>query len=418
MNFKTWYNWLRSKPWALRWFIVLILIRPIIDNFFYLKEISPLLSPLNWAGLLTPLLCLPPIINYSYKRNIIHWLFNKWSILILINSLLLIFQPIDYISLSQWVLKLSLPVFLFAFLRIFIHNKSDLNGLLTTFLYAAGIAASILFYELVFNPIKLGYSRGIERLQGGYADVMNYAIYLSFGFAVLTYYFIVYKTTKRGIQISLLGLIFAGIFCVAGLIGISHTASYTVFAAICLLLIILLAKKYIFISIFIIGLFWIFISTYGDKFYQQRIQPLVEKEYEVIQGERDQEQLFHGRMARWKYAWNNFKGSPIHVWLFGFPLSLKDPFFNISIGIHNDFLRIFYFTGIIGIMLYLFFLYGLYRRKRYLLIPEKFLLYATLIILLLYSISTTPTFYPNFLYILFIVFAYFSLSPIRLKINE
>ena len=82
-------------------------------------------------------------------------------------------------------LKLSLPVYLFAFLRVFIRNKKDFNGLLTTFLYSASIAALMLLYELLFNPIQIEYSRGIESIPGGYADVMNYAIYLSFGFLIL-----------------------------------------------------------------------------------------------------------------------------------------------------------------------------------------------------------------------------------------
>ena len=99
---------------------------------------------------------------------------------------------------------------------------------------------------------------------------------------------------------------------------------------------------------------------YGDKFYQERLDPLLEKEVEVIQGKRNESQLFHGRMARWQYAWKNFKDAPVTAWLFGYPTSLEDPFFNISIGIHNDYLRIFYFTGIIGILLYSFFfsIYG------------------------------------------------------------
>jgi hypothetical protein len=320
--------------------------------------------------------------------------------------------------MSQWILKLSLPVYLFAFLRVFLRNKTDLAGLLTTFLYSCGIAALMLLYELLVRPIHVEYSRGIERISGGYADVMNYAIYLNFGFLILTYFYISYKTTRQGLKLGFPFLFAMGIFCIVGLISISHTVSYVVFTALLLLFITSIARKYTLVSVALIGIFWIGISFYGNRFYQKRIDPLVEREIEVIQGEREQSQLFHGRMYRWQYAWANFKDSPITSWLFGYPTSFEDPFFNISIGIHNDYLRIFYFTGISGLLIYFLVLFKLWRRKKFLYLAEKFLLYGSLTILLLYSVSTTPTFYPNFLYILFTIFVYFSLPPSHLVQHE
>jgi O-antigen ligase len=162
----------------------------------------------------------------------------------------------------------------------------------------------------------------------------------------------------------------------------------------------------------------IIFSFYGDTFYQQRINPLVGRDLEIMHGKRDEAQLFHGRMSRWRYGWNNFKDAPVSAWLFGYPTSLEDPFFNISISIHNDYLRIFYLTGLSGILAYILFLFNLWRRKKFIYLPEKFLLYGSLSILLLYSVSTTPTFYPNFLYILFIILVYFSLPLSQLVKHE
>lgn len=409
MKFKNWRIWVRSKPWMLKWFIILILIRPVIDNFYFLKDVSPFLSPLNWVGVLTPILCIPAIIQYNYHNNRLNQLFNIWSVLILLNTFFLLFQEVEFLNLSQWMLKLSIPVYLFAFLRIFIRNKIDLTGILTTFLYSCVIASFILLYELLFKPITVEYSRGIERLQGGYADVMNYAIYLSFGFLIISYFYYSYKLTRSGLKISLPLLLAVGFFCIAGFTSISHAVSYAVFSALLLLFIYYVARKYSLISLVIIGIVWIMFSTYGDKFYQERINPLMEKEIEVIRGEREQSQLFHGRMYRWQYAWDHFKDSPVISWVIGYPSSFEDPFFNISIGIHNDFLRIFYFTGLAGLLIYFLFIYRLWRKRKFLFLDEKFLLNGSLLILLLYSVTTTPTYYPNFLYILLPVFVYYSL---------
>ncbi len=394
-----------------KWFLVLILIRPIIDNFYFVKDISPLLSPLNWVGVLTPVLCIPAISTHSYHKNFIHQLFNFWSILIIINTALIIFQPLNFITIIQLILKLSLPVYLFAFLRTFIRNKTDLTGILTTFLYSCGLAFVVLMFELIVRPIRIEYSRGIERLQGGYADVMNYAIYLSFGFLILAYFYLSHKLTKTGLKIKLPFLIFSGVFCMFGYVSISHAVSYTVFAFLLILFIAYTARKYIFISIFLIAIGWTALSFYGNKFYQERVSPLVEKEIEVVQGERDKSQLFHGRMYRWEYAWKNFKDSNLIAWLFGYPTTFKDPVFNISIGIHNDFLRIFYLTGLAGLSSFMLFIFKLWGKRKFLILEDRLLLSGALIILILYSITTTPTFYPNFLYILLPIFTYLALPP-------
>lgn len=56
MNFRIWLKWFKSLHITKKWFIVLILIRPIVDNFYELKETSSLASPLYIVGVLTPIL--------------------------------------------------------------------------------------------------------------------------------------------------------------------------------------------------------------------------------------------------------------------------------------------------------------------------------------------------------------------------
>jgi hypothetical protein len=418
MGVREWKIWLYSKPWSIKWFVYLILLRPVIDNFYFLKNISPFLSPLYWIGLMTPVLCMPAILKYRFHFNTIHRLFNIWAFLILLNTFFIIFQKVELLIIIQWILRLSMPVYLFFFLRVVLKNKRDLCGLLTTFLLAACVAMIMLLYELIFKPIRLGYSRGIERISGGYADVMNYAIYLSFSFLILLYFYIIRKSTGKGMNINLPVLLVSGVICVAGYISISHTSSYAVFAALVILFVASISRRFAGISFVLIFAFWFMLFFWGDKFYQEKIDPLVGRELEVIKGNKPETQLFHGRMARWEFAWSQFKNAPAISWIIGYPASMNNCLFHISIGIHNDYLRIFYLTGIAGISVYLLILFLLWRRRRFLKLPERFLLNGSLVILLLYSVSTTPTFYANFLYILFIILAYFSLPPSLLKANE
>jgi hypothetical protein len=52
MTFREWKKWFKELPWSCKWFVIFILIRPVTDNFYNLKEISPVYSPLYILGIL------------------------------------------------------------------------------------------------------------------------------------------------------------------------------------------------------------------------------------------------------------------------------------------------------------------------------------------------------------------------------
>src|SRR5690606_37404668 len=92
MTFKEWKLWLSALPWPLRWFPILVLIRPIVDNFYFLKEVSPLLSPLYAVGILTPVLTIVGILHYKNSQtSAIDKAFLYWSFSVLISCLFIFF---------------------------------------------------------------------------------------------------------------------------------------------------------------------------------------------------------------------------------------------------------------------------------------------------------------------------------------
>jgi len=89
-------------PWHLRWFVLLILFRPVLDNLYFLKNISPLLSPLYWVGILTPLLS---IWAYLKERNITKTVVDKrmtyWFVLIVASAMMIVFyDPLNLLSVE------------------------------------------------------------------------------------------------------------------------------------------------------------------------------------------------------------------------------------------------------------------------------------------------------------------------------
>src|SRR5690606_27236366 len=94
--------------------------------------------------------------------------FKIWSAFLLLGIFFVIlFDPLSTISF-EFLLKLSIPIYIYFFARRLIQSKQDLDGILTTFLYSGIFVALILIYELVFGAIRVVESRGMDRIQGSF----------------------------------------------------------------------------------------------------------------------------------------------------------------------------------------------------------------------------------------------------------
>ncbi len=422
MTFKEWKIWFKSKPWLLRWFPLLILIRPIIDQFYDLKQISPVLSPLYWVGVLTPVLCVWAITKFksSIKTQPVY-IMNIWVALVIINSIIyLLIGSGNLITNLQIALKISVAAFLFPFLRVFIKSKIDLRGVIMTFLYSCSVVVALFIYELIFGPINPEVTRGtLERYGGGYADVVSYTIYIVIGFSSMVYYFLINQT--RGLKMNkskpFYLLLFTIILCVLMLTKTYHSTTLITFALIFgfAVMVIFSTRKYIglvFILFFAIGYL-----AFGDKIESDVIDPLYNTEMEANEKD-DPSFMFHGRMGRWIYAWQDFSDNTNPLgYLLGSNIGGCNSSFIISIGIHNDYMRIFYLTGIVGFISYFLSLIVVVMRSKFLNLRDKFLVYSSVIFILVYGFTGPITMFPVAMYFFLSVLAFVSL-PQKILLNE
>lgn len=151
------------------------------------------------------------------------------------------------------------------------------------------------------------------------------------------------------------------------------------------------------------------VLVYGGAFYEEVINPRVEKEVEVIQGKREQSQAFHGRMWRWEWLWGEYERSSVFAKMVGYSWDMGYARHMIGINVHNDFLRMLFFSGIIGFITYLVFLSRIIRRIKYLNKADSFVSIALIISLILYSMTTIPTIYVGFMNVYVTLFAYLAL---------
>lgn len=417
MTFREWTEWLGDLPWLLRWFPLLVVLRPAVDSLYFLKEVSPLASPPYIVGVITPLLAIAALVRYTYPAfGKIDKAFLHWSLIVLLNCLfLLLYDPLSILSL-EFLLKLALPVYLFFFLRLLIRDLRDLHGILQSFLYAGVLVAALLLFEVLVNPIGIEESRGLQRIQGSFGDVVSYGMYIIFALSAATYfYFSRNHIVHHRRRLSL--ILVVGFFGVLGLVNIHHTATYTVFSLVVLLFLLFNFRKgHVGTGFALLVIGGLAFSYFGSGLVEEKITPLIETDLAVYSGEEDTDRLLHGRVGRWRMMLEKFSSEAVPVQFFGYPLKFDYVFQFIGIGSHNDFIRILFATGILGLILYLRFLFVVFRRNEALGPAQRFLLYATFAALLFYSISVTPTFYAPFMYFVMAVFAYVAL-PQKLRLQ-
>jgi len=423
MNFKEWKKWLGELPWSCKWFVIFILIRPVTDNFYSLKEISPLFSPLYILGILTPVFILLSFLSRRFPKKISSQADIPVRILILLilaNGVILLAGNYSLLTVGE-VIKSVTPFLLFFYLRHFIRSQRDLHGIFQTFLYACIFPGLVLLYENIFNPIAVEYLTegrgGGSRIRGGYADVMSYAIFITGSFLIAAYYYLLKLSGTRFPRLSVRKMLVILGLCLLGLISIKQVSTW---AVIVMLFVLFLASSIRNPKGIIFGLLIVLIMLpfVAQRLYDDQINPLIQKELAVANGETEMEYAFNGRVGRWERYIAIWSATPMVSKLMGVSTAgVKEGPVMISNGIHNDLIRMMFLSGILGLSLYLWFLYCIFRAGKQSRRPERFLIIGAVACILLHSMSALPLMYASYIYLLMAVFAY-ALLPNRLKYSH
>ena len=413
MTFAEWLRWLAGLPWALRWFVPLVLVRPFVDTLYFLKDVSPFVSPPYIVGALTPILIIASLSSKRIPR--IEWcnvdlLFLLWGSLMVFNALAALAIRISLASLEV-SLKLATPVLIYFFLRHLVQTKRDLAGILTTFLYSSVPVFGMMIYERLVSPLGAvpTFTRGFYRYSGLFADVMGYSVYFVGAFLVAGYMYLAAGSKDRRRKAAIrLGIVSS--LCLLGLLHIHHNTSWGVVGV---LSIILLYETFrtgkVGLTFFLVALF----TVLGILFSQgvsQHLEQSFGGEVAVLEGQSGEAHAFHGRMSRWTRYVDRWEGVGPVPMLFGVSLTSEQLETGMIFGIHNDYLRVVFCSGLVGLALYLLFylclVLGSCRMRS---IAERFLLRGAIALILLYSISTVPTLYYGLLYLCLSVFAFAAL---------
>lgn len=424
MTFRTWILWFRGVPWVLRWFLILMLARPVLDPLYFLKDVSPILSPLYVIGIVTPMLIILVLLSRRLapvRRTFADSAFWAWGALLGFNVMAVLTVGMSFPTVEVAV-KLLSPFLIFLLARRLIRSKRDLIGVLTTFLYSTAFPFCMMFYEKVVSPVhgSLTLTRGFYRSSGLYADVMSYAIYFIGAFLVAGFLFLLEqgdstltRRTFRLFAVSTLSLI--------GLLHIHHTASYVVFFSLAALLAyhVLGRKGAGAGAVIVLVCLGTGIVLLAGHVIDERLAASFSPEIAVVEGDADTQHAFHGRMSRWTRYVYEWQDRSVVAKFLGVSTTSDRLEVGMVLGIHNDYLRILFASGCAGLACYIMFylilfVYSRSRSKA----ADRFVIRGAIAIMLLYSMTSVVTIYFPLLYLTFSVFAYAALpavEPVRAR---
>ncbi len=417
MSFSDWKKYWKNLDWTRKWFPFFILIRPLVDNFYFIKEISSFLSPLYIVGVLTPVLIIASLQSGKLKKplsNSSDEFMRVWGIVIVINCVVMLITRLTLDNFGDSI-KYITPVMLFFYARHFIQRKEDLHFILQTFLYSCLYPFGMLAFETFVHPLDPHHVSegrgGGTRLRGEYGDSMSYAVYFIGTFLIYSYFYLdkVFSEKKK-VKIPTGKLLLIFLLCLYGIINIRHVSTWSVFLIILLLFTFFNSKniKGVLVLVFV-GL--VILPFFARQIYEGQIRPLIEKEFAVMSGDKDVEFAFNGRVQRWERYFDIWYKMPAFARFFGVSFSgFKQVPTMIGGGMHNDYIRIVFLSGIFGAALYVIFIISVFFQQNRFRPPERYIILSACAATLLYSMSTLPTLYLALMNYTFPVFAFAMLS--------
>ncbi len=426
MTYQEWKAYWKKMEWNRKWFAIFILLRPLADNFYFLKEVSPLISPLYILGVLTPLLIFATIRSKGFPKNtssVTDGFMRIWGLVVFVNCVFFIMFAFSIENLGS-IIKYATPPLLFFYARKFVQSKEDIVFLLTTFLYSCMFPFAILGFETFVHPIRpelVSEGRGGGyRVHGTYSDCMNYAVYFVGAFLVYCYFFLdkVYAAKALKIKPPTLKMIGIFIVCLGGIAAIRHVSSWAVFISIICWLFLFNSRKLkgLLVAVFF-GL--VIAPFFAKSIYHKQIEPLLQKEISVVNGDAEIETSFNGRFSRWEKYFEIWDQMPVYAHFFGVSFSdFEEVPIMIGGGMHSDYVRVLFLSGMFGLLIYLVFLFSVLTKRKNFRPPERFLIIASATCILLYSVSVLPLNYIGFMQLILPIFAFALLPKQKVYSNE
>ncbi len=411
-------QWFKNLPWDFKFVIVVMMFRPFIDQYYSLSIPGLGISPLEvFSGLTYIALISGVVLRRSKAHSVSGGAMRVLGYVFTLN-LLLSWDGNFSIWWLSFILKSTFVFVLYGYYEKTILFREDVLNIFKVYGFGAVVSAGyFVFYALTAGG-ETQVSRGFVRFTGGYADIFIISIYTFIALALMQFFYYRAESSINRRRY-LYGLLVVNAYAIFVLLNINHNLSNIVYVVMTLMFLAQVFKvrgvipALLSSGLIVVALFYY--SNGADRFVE-----LLGTEMEVARGDEDAGRMFHGRMDRWMYLYDDWQKQNTVSLFLGASLSdseYKIPYFT---GItHNEYLRMAFSSGIVGFGLYLFFIVSMFisvYRHNYR--PLKFMGYNLLVILFLFSFTSVPLMYQSLMLPMMALFVYISKFSDTEKSND
>lgn len=397
MNYSSFLSWFKSKKFLNRVFILILIIKPLLDTFYDLTLFGNI-TFLKVIGILIFLICFYTIL--ARKKVVYHsslGLIFTWAALYTINLILVLLFNLNMNVLSE-VFKMGMTVYILYYFFREVRSEQDVLGYLFAYLLSLIFLIGGFAYSDIFIQ-EVEITRGAERIITVYGDIGSIGIQYNLGFIVLIFLASANSLLKVN---SILPRIIP-VYIIVGfyiLLKIHHSASYIIFFILLGYYAFVSARQNALRTLLFGFLISIPVSIYYYDQIFENVNNLINNDIQVVQGEKDAEAAFHGRGGRWVKHWGYFTSGSFLNYFIGL-VGIEHPEL-VGHGPHNDYLRMTFSSGLIGSLSFIFFNLGIALRVTFskMALGVKFGILAIIGFWFLQSVSLTPSSYHafNFVY--------------------
>ncbi|MCE7994806.1 MAG: hypothetical protein HEP71_22715 [Roseivirga sp.] len=398
------YEQYLEKSSAFQLLLWIIMLKPLVNTFVGMDVIGISISILQVFGFFVIIALLWGLLNEAGQtiRTSTYTIYIIFFIIYIFNLILVVLSNSDLGTIKDFLKILTTPVIFFYYYKA-LRNEKDLDLIFYAFIVSMIPLSMIFTYDALFVG-AYERTRGIDRIETSFGDIATLGLHINVVWIITLYKLLQAQKISSRIIIRTI-LIF--VFSVYSLISIAHGTSFAVFLGISVLFSVFYFRKNFFFLVFLlvfvmVPVFFIFeewFIVFYDNFYGNEVEAL-----NAGQSLTD-DRFFHGRMGRWQRHYELFADQNYFDQFIG-GLAMRYPFM-IGHGTHNDFLRILFTTGFLGLICYLLFLLDVLKNALTIDAPAvRFLALAGLSSLILFSISLTPSTYIDFNFFLMPAFIF------------
>lgn len=382
-------QYMKEVGWPVGIWLLLLLLRPVIDTTWDWKHGALGFSPLQLVGAGLPAFFVWALwLRRGELRGLLRgqWEMLAWGVLLLVASVAAVIVQPDAEAAGA-ALKFVLPPLAVGFGYVYLRDERVLRLAAVALALAGIVPLLFVLYELIVGPMATSIRGGVPRFTGPYAQSSVYGMHFSLMLLGLGW------LVLRGGGVWLWALLAAVAVMGFAAAFIVHVSSWVVLLALVMLILAVLIWRSRWQHAALLGAVVVLSTVTGFTLRPEHTYHWVlMRDVEIIEGKFPAEQFANSRGAIWARNMDDFSRLPWCARLFGSSLSGRNYFGATAFGAHNDFLRVLVLTGVVGLLLYLFWLIrvgvvvGKGRGER------RLLGAGAMIVLLGYSVALTPTY--------------------------